>query len=296
MLANAYRAKPDERPLIDQGLLRDVQSLPVLPWLWRQVMGHLDNRWSSLGDLEGVIRLDHSLSSAVISAANSSYYGAARRITTVSRASAVLGLEEVRRLCLATGLCQLMDSGDGQQLADSQELWRHCLDVAAAAALLARGRRGLDVETAFTAGLLHDLGKVLLVARFPRAYRVVRHLQAREGLTWLEAEEMLDLDHQELGLYLAEHWNLPPLLTEVIGRHHHPQAGLSHWPLVALVHLADGLARQEQALAGERAAWAGAEETWQACLAAVGLDRAGLETCRQRFQIERRTRHLGGLE
>ncbi len=283
-------AMADERPLINQGLLRDVPSLPVLPWLWQQMLGHLDNRWSSLGDLEAVIRQDQALSSRVISAANSSYYGASRKITTVSRAAAVLGLEEVRRLCLAAGLGQLLYTNDSQQLADSQELWHHCLEVAEAAALLARGRRGVDGETAFTAGLLHDLGKVLLAARVPRAYRVVRHLQAREGLSWLQAEELLDLDHQELGLYLAEHWNLPPLLSEVIGRHHQPHPGLAHWPLVALVHLADSLVHQEEIQERGRPATAGGEENGEACLAAVGLDPPGLETCRQRYRGQRRAR------
>lgn len=287
---NSYQATAEERPLIDQGLLREMHSLPVLPWLWQQVLGHLDNRWSSLTDLEAVIRQDQSLSSRIISAANSSYYGSSRQITTVGRASAVLGLEEVRRLCLGAGLCQLLDTGDGQQMEDTQELWHHCLEVAEAAALLARGRRGLDGETAFTAGLLHDLGKVLLAARFPRAFRVVRHLQTREGLGWLAAEERLDLDHQELGLYLAELWNLPPLLTEVIGRHHHPHAGLANWPLVALVHLADGLAMEEEAQEKGWPAHGEEEETWESCLAAVGLDRVGLESSRRRYQTERRAR------
>lgn len=290
MMSYINTAAAPQRPLINQELLREADSLPVLPWLWQQVLGCLDNRFSSLGDLEAIVRQDQSLSSRIIGAANSSFYGAARQITTVSRASAMLGLEEVRRLCLVAGLGQLLDTGDPSQVQHSERLWRHCLEVGQVAALLARGRRGLDGESAFTAGVLHDLGKVLLAARFPRAYRVVQQLQERQGIGWLQAEEALGLDHQELGLYLAEHWNLPPMLTEVIGRHHQPSAGLAHYPMVALVHLADWVARQEEDLEAGRPLAQPAEETWEACLGAVGLDQPGLESCRRRYQANRRSR------
>lgn len=287
-------AAAPERPLINQELLRDADSLPVLPWLWQQVLGCLDNRWSSLSDLEAIVRQDQSLSSRIIGAANSSFYGSARQITTVSRASAMLGLEEVRRLCLVAGLGQLLDTGDANQVQQSERLWRHCLEVGQVAALLARGRRGLDGESAFTAGVLHDLGQVLLAARFPRAYRVVSQLQERQGIGWVEAEEALGLDHQELGLYLAEHWNLPPMLTEVIGRHHQPNAGLAHFPMVAVVYLADWVAREEEDLEAGRPSAQPEEETWAACLAAVGLDQPGLESCRRRYQANRRSRQQAG--
>jgi putative nucleotidyltransferase with HDIG domain len=264
----------------------------VLPWLWQQVLDCLGNNWSSLGELEAIIRQDHSLSSRLLGAANSTYYAGGRQITTVARASAVLGLEEVRRLCLAAGLSQLLDGGGDQRREMSEQLWRHCLEVGEVAALLARGRQGLNLETAFTAGLLHDLGKVLLLARFPRAYRVVRQLQERAGLSWQQAEEPLGLDHQELGLYLAEHWNLPPLLTEVIGCHHQPHAGLANWPMVATVYLADWLVRQEEDLQAGRPQAQPPEETWLACLGALRLDPPGLESCRRRYRAGQRARRL----
>jgi HD-like signal output (HDOD) protein len=103
-----------------------------------------------------------------------------------------------------------------------------------------------DSEGAFTAGLLHDLGKVVLVAFFPDAAATVFELMTREDLSWRQAELRLDLDHQDVGLYLAEHWNLPPMLGEVMGRHHAPDPKLHYEPLVLLVHLADWVVHQLQ--------------------------------------------------
>ncbi|MBI4800731.1 MAG: HDOD domain-containing protein, partial [Desulfarculus sp.] len=228
-------------PLINEKVLRGISNLPVLPAVWQRLLTCLEDPWSSLGELEALIRQEQGLSARVLSQANSSFYGFSGRVTNVKMALQVLGLQEARRLCLGDGIGQLMRASRLYRQAEGQILWRHALLTAEAAVLLAREVGRGDGETAFAAGLLHDLGKVLLAACFPLAYQSVRQIQQREDLAWRQAEERLNLDHQALGHFLAQRWGLPPLLAEVIGQHHQPQGQLEHGPTVALVHLADGL-------------------------------------------------------
>ncbi|MBI5521546.1 MAG: HDOD domain-containing protein [Desulfarculus sp.] len=267
-------------PLINEKVLRGISTLPVLPAVWQRLLTCLEDPWSSLGEMEALIRQEQGLSARVLSQANSSFYGFSGRVTNVKMALQVLGLQEARRLCLGDGIGQLMRASRLYRQAEGQMLWRHALLTAEAAALLAREVGRGDGETAFAAGLLHDLGKVLLAACFPLAYQSVRQIQQREGLTWREAEDRLNLDHQSMGLFLAQRWGLPPLLAEVIGRHHQPQGQLEHGPTVALVHLADALVLAlDQPQPGPPSPAGGA--AWEHGLQVLGLGPAALEACRQ---------------
>lgn len=272
--------------MLTQDLLRGINALPTLPGVLAKILQTLENQWSSVHDLEDIIKNDQSLSSKMLAAANSAYYGFPQQITTVHRSALVLGYDEVRKICMGASLVGFLSQAPGHDKALAEALWRHSLGVAEASRLLAQrqeGRRGLDTESAFTAGLLHDLGKVVLVAFFPEAARAMRELMAREGLTWRQAETALDLDHQDIGLYLAEHWNLPPMLSEVMGRHHEPDPSLKYLPMVLTVHLADWLVHD---LRCEREDLDPTVHTPELILGAgemLGLATADLQACRARL-------------
>lgn len=267
-------------PLINEKVLRGISTLPVLPAVWQKLLTCLEDPWSSLGELEALIRQEQGLSARVLSQANSSFYGFSGRVTNVKMALQVLGLQEARRLCMGEGIGHLLRASRLYRQAEGQNLWRHALLTAEAASLLAQEVGRGDGETAFAAGLLHDLGKVLLAACFPLAYQSVRQIQQREGLTWRYAEERLNLDHQSMGRFLAQRWNLPPLLTEAIGQHHQPQDQLEHGPMVALIHLADGLVHSlEQPQPGPPSP--AGQAAWQHSQQALGLGTVALAECRQ---------------
>lgn len=230
--------------MLTPDLLRGINSLPTLPGVLGQILHTLEDTWASAKDLETIVANDQALSSKMLAAANSAYYGFPQQVTTVHRAALVLGFDEVRKICLGASLIGFMQKANPQALDLSQRLWRHSLWVAEAARILTQLRdapTGLDPEGAFTAGLLHDVGKVVLVAFFPEAAQALLDMMARQRCSWRQAEVELELDHQDIGLYLAEHWNLPPLLAEVMGRHHEPDPGLAYLPTVLVVHLADWL-------------------------------------------------------
>lgn len=269
-------------PLINEKVLRGISNLPVLPAVWQKLLTCLEDPWSSLGELEALIRQEQGLSARVLSQANSSFYGFSGRVTNVKMALQVLGLQEARRLCMGNGIDHLLRTSRLYRQGEGQLLWRHALLAAEASAILSQELGRGDGETAFAAGLLHDLGKVLLAACFPLAYQSVRQIQQRQGLTWREAESRQDLDHQFMGRFLAQRWGLPPLLVEVIGQHHQPHGQLEHWPLVALSHLADGLVLSlDQPEPSPPSQAPGA--AWQYSLEALGLEQAALAGCRQRL-------------
>ena len=153
-----------------------------------------------------------------------------------------VGFNEVRNLCMGLGLMGFLKPSvfRDRQMADS--LWLHSLAVAQAAKILARTSQELDPEIAYTAGLLHDIGKVALAAFFPDEVDRLKQMQAQTGLAFYEAEQQAGISHCEIGQMVAERWNLPAMLAQVISRHHSPQAGLEHSQMVATVHAADYLA------------------------------------------------------
>jgi len=229
---------------ISSSVLQGIKALPTLPQVLNQILSTLEDEKSSASDLEKVIRQDQALCSQLLSVANSAYYGFMAKITTLRRAVVVLGMSEVRKICLGAGIFNLFNRSRVKDFKLVEEQWAHSLAVAEGARILASRTRKADPEQAFTGGLLHDLGKLALAAYFPEELKAVRQLAAAKDIGAQEAESILGVDHEDLGISLAEHWHLPPMLSEVMGRHHEPYPGLTYLELVAAVHVADCLAHE----------------------------------------------------
>jgi putative nucleotidyltransferase with HDIG domain len=223
--------------------VRGIRYVPTLPSVLSQILAMLNDENSSARDLESIIVNDQALSSKVLAVANSAYYGFRHQILTVTRAVVALGYEEIRNICLGASLMGFLHPSSFRNQNAAELLWLHSLTVADAAMLVAERLDKSQREAAFTAGLLHDLGKVVLAAFFPDEAEAVKQLMLKENLPYREAEKALDMDHGQVGQALAEHWDLPQQLGEVMGFHHVPHAGLLCYPMVATVHVADYLAR-----------------------------------------------------
>jgi putative nucleotidyltransferase with HDIG domain len=223
--------------------VKGIRYVPTLPPVLSQILALLNNERSSAADLEKIITYDQSLSSKVLAVANSAYYGFRHQILTVSRAVVALGYEEIRNICLGASLMGFLHPSSFRNQTAAELLWLHSLTVADAAALISDFLKDKQRETAFTAGLLHDLGKVVLAAFFPDEVDSLKELIVKEKLSYRAAEKALEVDHGQIGLALAEHWDLPPQFGEVMGHHHELHAGLVYHDLVATVHVADFLAR-----------------------------------------------------
>ncbi len=226
---------------ISSRVLQGIQALPTLPQVLTSILSTMEDENASASDLERAIRQDQALSSKLLAVANSSYYGWASQITTLKRAVVVLGMAEVRKICLGAGIFNLLSRSRVKNFKLVEEQWVHSLAVAEGARTLALSTRKVDPEQAFTGGLLHDLGRLAMATFFPDEMEAVARLAAAEDISLHEAEGLLGVDHEDLGIFLAEHWRLPPMLSEVMGRHHEPHPDLAFLELVAVVHVADCL-------------------------------------------------------
>jgi putative nucleotidyltransferase with HDIG domain len=226
-------------------LERRIHDIPTLPSVATKVMQILENPRSSATDVERIIMLDQSLASRILKLVNSAYYGFPRRIGTISQSVVILGFVTVKNLVLSISVADFFFMEGQNKLFNRAELWRHSVGTAVAGRVLARKARFPQLEEAFMAGLLHDIGKVALNHYFPEEFAEVLALVETEGISMFEAErEVLGISHAVVGRWIADRWNLPPLLVEVINYHHQPLENKDYWATTALVHTADVLCRQ----------------------------------------------------
>ncbi|MBI4798176.1 MAG: HDOD domain-containing protein [Desulfarculus sp.] len=255
-----------------------IERLPSLPTVLSNLLAALDNETTSTQDIEHILEQDQSTTSKLLSVANSAYYGLRHQVTSISRAVMVLGLDEVRSICLGTVLASMLGPRAFADEESARQLWRHSLATQQAARLLAERSGAVNKSVALTTGLLHDLGWVVLMAYRPELWERLRQGVDQEGLSLEQAEAGLSFSHQEAGLALAKHWDLPPLLARVMGHHHQPQASLPHAAEVGLTHLADGLAGE---LGQGPWAWPAPAACPGWLLGVLGLDQERVEACRQ---------------
>lgn len=210
-----------------------------------EVLAIAEDENSTAGDLEEVIMRDQALSAKVLKVSNSAYYGIPRTVETVSRATVLLGFQTVVGLALTVSVYDtLWGSGKGHYL-DRRDLWKHSLSVATAARMIAGNAQSKEGAVAFTAGMLHDIGKSVFDTYLADEYGEVIDSCHRDGLQVHEAEEaILGVTHGDLGYKVARRWQLPDVLCESI-RCHHAVAGAEgdFARTAALVALGDFLTR-----------------------------------------------------
>ncbi len=198
---------------------------------------------SPLDAIAAAVAEDQGLTTRLLAMANSAYYGLQAQVATVSRAVAVLGLREVRALVLALGMRGLADVRPLPPGFSQQRFLTHQATVAAAAMALARESGAMAPDDAFTAGLLHDLGKLITALYRPEDWQAQAESAKALSLPWHEAEERhWGLDHGLIGAMVLRSWNLPDSLTEPVNWHHAPQAAPGDPRPCRLIGLADALA------------------------------------------------------
>ncbi|GAB6038345.1 HDOD domain-containing protein [Fundidesulfovibrio butyratiphilus] len=210
---------------------------------------------------------DQGLTAKVLALANSAFYGLQQKVTTVSRALAVLGLAEVRTLVLTVGVKTLAESKGFPKDFDLGSYWEHQLSVAVIARALAPTLGAPDPDALFTAGVLHDLGKLLTALHSPDDWRAIRDLAQERRIPYAEAEEdYWGIEHGVIGSMVLGAWNLPESLTEPVNWHHAPMHAPSGRRAALTLCVADALAH---ALNDQDAPVAC---PWQEVLLRFGLD------------------------
>lgn len=204
-------------------ILRAIDSMPAISPVLGKINAMSRQMETSPRDLVRVIMLDPTLTGKVLKLVNSSFYGLSRRVQTLAQAVVYLGVNTVRNLAISTAVLSTVFMREKRSPLDPEAFWRHCLATAVGSRLLA-GRQRMsaeEVETCFIAGLLHDVGKILLIRTDPARYSMVLHESRQLGVT-LEFAELahFGVTHCQAGGALAQHWQLDRMLTGAIAHHH----------------------------------------------------------------------------
>ncbi len=228
--------------LTPEGLVANIKDLVTLPEVALRIARMVDDPRSSANDVGREISLDAALTARVLRIVNSPAFGHSGKIATVSRAITVLGLRQVRDLTVGLTAIHTFD-GIGNELVTMESFWRHSVLCAVAAGEIA-ALRGRD-ETPFVAGLLHDIGKLVLFSRAaePERRALLMSVDSIDDEELFLCERaVLGFDHAAVGLALARNWAMPLLLQECIAFHHEPELAQEHPLEVATVHIANSVA------------------------------------------------------
>lgn len=227
-------------------IVAQVTNLPVMPSATVKLLQLLENPMENTQAALDIIQHDTVLSAKLLRLCNSAAIGLRKPVASVDQAVFFLGFREIQRLALALGVGGSLKRKGKCSEAEACELWHHSVTTAHAATLILPEIRSLDVDSsiAFTAGLLHDIGKLVLAeALTPEMLMEVR-ARVSGGLPLWEAErDVIGSSHAEVGAVLLQTWHMPEILIEPIGNHHHPVTDLEP-KLSTLIHLANCVVHQ----------------------------------------------------
>ena len=221
-------------------LTAGLDDLPSLPAVVMELLGSIDQEDADLALLAKKVALDQALTAKTLRLANSSAFGLQVKVTTIQQALTFLGVQATRNLIMAASITGCFPSGRCPAFND-KAFWRLSIATAACARVLARHMH-FNPDVAFTAGLLHGIGRLVLVTRYPEQYDAVLRERERVDGDLLETERaMLGVDHVLAGRALAEHWQFSDTLRQAIAFHGQPEMPGAGF-LATIVHVASAVA------------------------------------------------------
>jgi putative nucleotidyltransferase with HDIG domain len=220
-------------------VIRQIKDLPTLPTVAQEMLSNLDDDDTSLDVICEKVSLDQSLAAKMLKLANSSYYGANSKVVTLQQAVALLGIKNVKELILMTSIESSFPTSNCQNF-DADAFWRHSIATAICSELISRTLK-MKHDFAFTAGLLHDIGRLVLVTRFPKDYQQVLAHCEQNDCSLLDAERaVMGIDHVVVGWLLAKEWNFSDAIQDAIRGHHQPdEKNLNS--IASVIHVANSI-------------------------------------------------------
>lgn len=218
------------------------ENLPVLPQVASAVLKLADDPNASAKNLEKLIERDPALAAKTLRVANSSYYGLSN-ISTIARAISILGLNTIRSLVISVSYQQMIGGRISAKNFDKVEFWSHSLAVATAARILGKMQRPDKAEELYIAGMMHDVGWLVLDRFDPLDLEEAIRVSNTEIVPMHVSEQrLLGFDHGVVGGLLAEKWGLPASLNSAISHHHNVAADTQYTEMTAIISMADYLA------------------------------------------------------
>jgi len=226
-------------------LLTHAGDIPTLPSTVFRIMQLTEDPSCNAGDLAQVLLSDPPLAARVLKLANSAYYGFSQKIGSVQQAITLLGFSTLKNVLLSASVFDFYRLG-GMGI-DLGGLWKHSIATATAAKLIAKRIRYPNVEKAYTVGLLHDIGKIVIARYLPNGLNHIAQMVKTQQCSVYDAEtRILGANHAGIGAFVLEKWNLPPAITEAVEFHHHPTQSHFQFYMAAICYLANILAHRSK--------------------------------------------------
>jgi putative nucleotidyltransferase with HDIG domain len=227
-----------------KNLIVQLGALPSIPILYQEVVKELENPDVSIKKVGEIISQDPGMAAKILQLANSAFFGRRREVSNISESVSYLGLDRITQLILVLGAFVELHPVDNDPFT-LDEIWAHSNSIAMRAKKIAEDQLSSTktIDDSFTAGLLHDIGKLILASRIPEMYSEAVNKSRTDGTPlWLAEQETYSTTHAEVGAYLLAIWGLPKSIVDAAAYHHNPSATdvQEFCPLTA-VHAADTL-------------------------------------------------------
>jgi HD-like signal output (HDOD) protein len=257
-----------EKPSLN-ALVHKTETLASPPAIYNEIITVVNDPRSSATDVANVISGDPGLTARLLRLVNSAFYGFPGKVETVTRAITLVGMNELSELAMATSVMKSFSEGLGRGI-DTGAFWRHSLGCGVLARLFAEQRHEPNSERYFVTGLLHDIGRLVIISQLPRsAADAIRKTQIEKKPLSVSERECMGFTHAEVGRELLARWNLPEGQRQAIAQHHSVGNSDAHYTEIAITHVSDVISHVM------RIGWSG--EPVVAPLDAAAWDHLGLQ-------------------
>jgi putative nucleotidyltransferase with HDIG domain len=223
--------------------LDQIEDLPTLPAVAMEVNKMLLDEGITISELGDTIEKDQAMVSKILKLVNSSFFGLRGKISTISHAIVVLGFNTIRNAVVSISIIDSFYVKEGLDGFDIAGFWKHSVAVAVISKHLAETTGIHSANDCFVGGLLHDMGKIVLLRHFKDLFQKVWLTVKGTNLSFHEAEKkQIQFDHAQIGGYLARKWQLPLPLVDAIQYHHDVRPNINDQPLLLIIHTADTIA------------------------------------------------------
>lgn len=232
-------------PVTAEDLVKRTLNVASLPSLYTKVDEAINNDANNQFIVD-LISEDTAMTARLLKLVNSAMFNFPKKIDTVSQAIAIIGTQQLRALILASSVMTMFKDVP-EDLINMEQFWRHSVACGCTARIIATMRREQNIEYYFLAGLLHDIGRLILFKEKPKDMsQAIEQARAQGCLLYEKEREILGFDHARLGGELLKEWKLPMQFVETTRYHHSPGASTDYKESVAVIHLADVVANSLQ--------------------------------------------------
>ncbi len=225
---------PSEKRKEVKRKLRKLEGLPTLPPIVQRLNRMIEDEKTSIHQIADLIEKDQIITTKILRLANSAFYGFPKKVSTVQNALMLLGINIVKVLIITSSIFDIIYKED-------VNLWEHSIGVAACSKILAEKLELKEPQEVATAGLLHDLGKIVEKVSFKEDYKKILELVQNNKDPLKAEKEILGIDHAEIGSFLMRIWNIPDRLIEAVDAHHELEKAKKFKKEAAIVHLSNVL-------------------------------------------------------